>query len=193
MLSAKSSPEPTVGFLTVVENDEVGWLGGYLVLNLRARPVEFHCTAPIKPNRAQEILYGPTLRPFLYGEQIGATLIQKAKSKPQLIFTDTDPALAARDMIRTPLAMLWSESSRPLSGLDDDGPSYHLDAVHSANARRPHWVSIQLGNNEIKLQSRHVEDEALIVRRWSEMQLQLDLSEPFERLHQALAEAHQDS
>ena len=86
MLSSQSRSEPTVGFLTIVENDDVGWLGGYLVLDRRARPVEFHCTVPIRPNRAQEILYGPTLRPFLYGEQIGTTLIQKAKSKTQLIF-----------------------------------------------------------------------------------------------------------
>ena len=65
---------PTIGFLTVVEHQETGLTGGYLVLNTLGRPVEFHCTAPLKTNRAQEILYGPTLRPFLYGEQIGQTL-----------------------------------------------------------------------------------------------------------------------
>ena len=52
------------------------------------RPLEFHCTAPIKPNRAQEILYGPTLDAFLYGEQIGRTLLAEAKIEPLLVCTD---------------------------------------------------------------------------------------------------------
>ena len=74
-MDAKS--KPTLGFLTVVEHPQYGLFGGYLVLNTAGRPLEFHCTAPIKPNRAQEILYGPTLESFLYGEQIGQTLINQ--------------------------------------------------------------------------------------------------------------------
>ena len=54
-------PKPALGFLTVVEHPQHGLFGGYLLLNHGGRPLEFHCTAPIKPNRAQEILYGPTL------------------------------------------------------------------------------------------------------------------------------------
>ena len=54
---------------------EQGLFGGYLVLNLLGRPLEFHCTAPVRPNRAQEILYGPTLDPYLCGERIGQTLV----------------------------------------------------------------------------------------------------------------------
>ena len=53
-IDAKS--KPALGFLTVVEHPQYGLFGGYLVLNLAGRPLEFHCTAPIKPNRAQEIL-----------------------------------------------------------------------------------------------------------------------------------------
>jgi hypothetical protein len=70
-------PTKAIGFLTVVEHDLHGLFGGYLLLNETGRPLEFHCTAPVKPNRAQQILYGPTLKPFLYGEQIGATLVNK--------------------------------------------------------------------------------------------------------------------
>ena len=83
-----------IGFLTVLEHAEQGLFGGYLVLNATGRPLEFHCTAPVRPNRAQEILYGPTLAPFLYGEQIGQTLLAKAKTEPLLVCTDVEPALA---------------------------------------------------------------------------------------------------
>ena len=86
----------TLGFLTVVEHPQFGLCGGYLLLNFAGRPVEFHCTTPIKPNRAQEILYGPTLESFLYGEQIGRTLIQQGGQSPLTVFTDREPAGCAR-------------------------------------------------------------------------------------------------
>jgi hypothetical protein len=59
-----------IGFLTIEEDQQCGHCGGYLLLNTSGRPLEFHCTAPVKRNRAQEVLYGPTLKPFLYGDLI---------------------------------------------------------------------------------------------------------------------------
>ena len=85
MSASGSKSVPSVGFLTVQEFTDLGLIGGYLILNAVGRPLEFHCTAPVRPNRAQEILYGPTLVPFLYGEQIGQTLVAKGKSRPMLI------------------------------------------------------------------------------------------------------------
>lgn len=45
----------------------------------RGRPLEFHCTEPVRPSRAQEILFGATLREHVCGEQIGAALLAKTK------------------------------------------------------------------------------------------------------------------
>jgi hypothetical protein len=87
--------DPLLGFLTVADDDELGLVGGYLVLNAAARPVEFHCTAPLRPTRAQQILYGPTLAPYLYGELIGQTLIAKSGRTPIVILTDQEAVLAA--------------------------------------------------------------------------------------------------
>src|SRR5207344_1424341 len=96
----------SLGFLTVVENEELGLLGGYLLLNASGRPLEFHCTAPVKPNRTQEILYGPTLRPFLYGEQIGQTLLAKSKLTPLVVCTDNEAVLATRDCTDIPVVLV---------------------------------------------------------------------------------------
>ena len=79
-----------LGFLTVVEDQKSGLFGGYLVLNSAGRPLEFHCTAPVKPTRAQEILYGPTLKSYLYGEQIGKTLLDHAGRLEYSIDPDGD-------------------------------------------------------------------------------------------------------
>src|SRR6187401_3400414 len=97
---------PAFGFLTIVEQPDLGLLGGYLVLNAGGRPLEFHCTAPVKPNRAQEILYGPTLRPYLCGEQIGQALVSRAKTEPLLIFVDDPAAVSVREFTSSPVLLV---------------------------------------------------------------------------------------
>ena len=77
-----------LGFLTVIEDAPSGLFGGFLVLDLAGRPLEFHCTAPVKANRAQQILYGPTLESFLYGDHIGASLLEKAKAGVEVVVTN---------------------------------------------------------------------------------------------------------
>src|SRR3954465_8560029 len=99
-------PTKAIGFLTVVEHDLHGLFGGYLLLNETGRPLEFHCTAPVKPNRAQEILYGPTLRPYLCGEQIGQALVARAKTDVLLVLTDDPAAVGVREFTAAPVVLM---------------------------------------------------------------------------------------
>src|SRR6476646_5213388 len=108
--------QPCLGFLTVLENAELGIFGGYLLLNASGRPLEFHCTAPIRPNRTQEILYGPTLQPFLFGEQIGQTLLTKSKLMPLVVCTDSEPALAVREFTEIPVVHILGATRGSPSG-----------------------------------------------------------------------------
>src|SRR5262245_21892116 len=64
-MSSGDKRSTAIGFYTVVAHEQHGLFGGLLVLNRNGRPLEFHCTAPLKPNRAQEILYGATLESYL--------------------------------------------------------------------------------------------------------------------------------
>src|SRR5262245_61207795 len=109
-----------VGFLTAIETPEKGFIGGLLVTNQYGRPLEFQCTAPVKPNPTQEILYGPTLAPFVLGELIGGTLVEKAGIKPQLILTDREQILELRNHVEQPVALVAGagESGEPT---DSDG------------------------------------------------------------------------
>ncbi len=107
-------PQTALGFLTVRNNEESGLIGGYLLLNEVGRPLEFHCTAPVKPNRAQQILFGPTLEPFLYGEQIGQTLLLKGSVEPLAVYTDVEAALSVRDFVSTPVALVLGARILPL-------------------------------------------------------------------------------
>ena len=92
-----------LGFLTVVDQQPLGLVGGYLLVNAHARPLEFHCTVPVRPNRAQEILYGAALLPYLYGEQIGQTLVRTSKLRPLALFTDCPAALSAAADVDVPM------------------------------------------------------------------------------------------
>ncbi len=159
MNAASPKPGPCLGFLTVIENAELGLIGGYLLLNVAGRPLEFHCTAPVKASRTQEILYGPTLEPFLYGEQIGQTLLEKSKLAPLVVCTDSEPVLSVREFTEFPLVLVL-------------------------NAKDPR--SFSLGMNEVATAPRFSTDERTIRDHWPPQADQLDLLEPFTRIREAL-------
>src|ERR1051325_8804676 len=123
----------SLGFLTVLEH-ELGLIGGYLVLNAAGRPLEFHCTAPVKPNRAQQILFGPTLEPYLYGEQIGQALLGKGATEPGIVCTDVSPVLSVRDFTALPIALVLPR--QPLieneSAAKDSQSTWRLDPPHTS-------------------------------------------------------------
>lgn len=191
-MDAKS--RPALGFLTVVEHPQYGLFGGYLVLTLAGRPLEFHCTAPIRPNRAQEILYGPTLQSFLYGEQIGQTLLQQASIAPLLVCTDQAPALAAREFAATPIVLVLPPEGEAATGpaphpaaADERGRILRVDAAHPG----PRLMTFEVGRNRLALPERADEDRGLVTARLAEVADAFDLAEPFQRIRAAIEEAQQ--
>jgi hypothetical protein len=175
-----------MGFLTVVQHAQFGLFGGYLILNMDGRPLEFHCTAPIKPNRAQEILYGPTLESFLYGEQIGRTLLDQSSLAPLLVCTDQAPALATREHALCPVVLVLppeTESAEPQAD-----KFFRLDSAHRGG---PRLTIFQIGRNRLALPDQATEDRRLIAERLDDLAESFDLSEPFGRIRQAIEEAQQ--
>src|SRR5215475_8389779 len=100
-----------LGFLTAVEDAERGFVGGLLITNRFGRPLEFQCTVPVKPNRTQQILYGPTLKPYVLCELIGRTLLEKVGVKPHLVLVESEDLLELRGASPAPLASLKSSDN----------------------------------------------------------------------------------
>ncbi len=184
-----------MGFLTVIECPEFGLFGGYLLLNRLGRPMEFHCTAPVKPSRAQQILYGATLEPYLYGEQIGRTLVTTAKSRPAAIFTDRHPVLALREEVEMPVVfVLGDDVARENRGDARIGPglgpsdqtSHRLDAAHAVGGR---LAEFHFGRSRLAVASSSAEDRELVTARLGELADSFDFREPFERIREAIEEA----
>ena len=103
-----TKPLPAFGFLTAVEQPGSGFYGGYLVLAPNGRPLEFRCSTPVQPSRAQEILYGASLRPFLLGELIGGTLLADATVPVVAIVTDLADMAELAAVRREPVVVVDS-------------------------------------------------------------------------------------
>ena len=178
----------TYGFLTVVDSPTHGVFGGYLVVDELGRPVEFHCTTPVKVSRAQQILYGPTLRPYLFGEQIGRTLLVQSQSEPLAVFTDCQDMLAVREFVATPVALVSPSTE------GHDQAALALEADHPGPAQRPHQnqagtILFSIGANRLAVPTTREADRDAILQRLAPLGLSLDLSEPFGRIREAIDEA----
>jgi hypothetical protein len=163
-----------LGFLTVIEHEQHGLFGGFLVLNLTGRPLEFHCTAPVKPNRAQQILYGPTLEPYLYGEQIGQALVAKCTHEVLVLCTDRAAALAVRGFVSIPTVLV------------DAGTEHHDD---EANA----LMRFLFGRNKLAVPVARLTDREAACERLQKVGEAFDLAEPFGRIRAAIDEAQRNS
>ncbi|NIL96315.1 MAG: hypothetical protein GTO26_02970 [Planctomycetales bacterium] len=171
-----------IGFLTVVRDQRHGLCGGYLIVNPAGRPLEFHCTAPVRPNRAQEILYGPTLDEFLYGEQIGRTLVQRGGVQPALLCTDALPMMSLRPLISQPLALLLP-SVEPQT--EESPLRYRVDPGQEGP---PEARMLNVRGGRMTTAPAHPSDLATIADLLPGLD-ELDLAEPFERIRAAIVEA----
>ncbi len=180
-----------LGFLTAIEVPDRGFVGGLLVTNHFGRPLEFQCTAPLKPNRAQEILYGPTLIPYVLGDLIGRTLIEKVGVKPHLVLTERNDLLPLRDLISIPVACV-DEPVRPAEASAQAEQSAEKtaaqDAESPANGTTP---AFRLGRQILRFHAAHADDQAVAERGAATVPQDADLREPFERVREALNETAQ--
>ena len=163
MTASSVKPAGCLGFLCVIDNKDLGLLGGYLLLNAAGRPLEFHCTAPLRPTRTQEILYGKALKPYLCGEQIAATLLTKARHASFAVFTDEEAVLAAREHASVPLLLIPP-------GVESEPTVRTLGRMVAAAG--------------------YEADRHTVQAAWPGQADHLDLQEPFARIREALSEAH---
>jgi hypothetical protein len=161
---AQAAPKAQLGFLGVVNLAGTGFVGGLLVTNQLGRPLEFQCTTPVKPNRTQEILYGPTLNSFVCAELIGKTLFERLQVKPQLIVSDQPEMLALRTVVALPVCLILPKSSAALEG------------------------TIRAGAHFLKLHADFPDDVTLVTEIAKSFPADADLIEPLERVREALQE-----
>jgi hypothetical protein len=165
-----------LGFLTCTEFEGWGLCGGLLLLNHLARPLEFHCTLPVKVSRTQAILFGASLRAYICGQVIGKALLEKSKTRPGILLTDCPDTAALHAESDIPLALVSTHNNREVSP-----PNSAI------------WESMELRQTTIHLTFANDGDQDPAKQRTRQV-LQhfaekFDLDEPFERVRQAITEA----
>lgn len=167
MSTASASTESLrLGFLTAIHLENRGHVAGLLVTNKYGRPLEFQCTAPVRPNRAQELLYGPTLVPFLLGELLSKTLVERIGIKPHLLLTDRAEILDSRPHVSLPVACIGEEGRK------------------RSNAAE----LIRVGKQPCSLHSDFEDDRKTFEKLAKELAADADLLEPLDRVREALQE-----
>lgn len=177
MLPNSPANQDLLGFLTVVGSTSLGLAGGYLLVNSLGRPVEFHSTAQVKPTRTQEILFGPTLESFLYGEQIGQTLTAKTKNPPRVICVDLPILLEVRSFVSVPVVLIQTNAT----------PSIPLDEVHVRSMGGICHFDVNAHHCAVRMPERS--DQALAESFLASISNRIDLAEPFDRVRAAMLEA----
>ncbi|MDG1873008.1 MAG: hypothetical protein P8J27_03795 [Mariniblastus sp.] len=166
----------TFGFMTVVEVPSLGHCGGLLLVSNIGRPIEFHFTAPVASNRTQEIMYGKTYSGFLCGDRIGAALVDKARRLPTMFVTDSPDILPVCELIDTSLILVPSTMELESKPEPFDGKGLK---------------SFQIDNDEIYCLNTPENQLNLIRQQAATFASVLPFDEPFERIRQAIGEAHQ--
>lgn len=161
----------TFGFTSVIDLPSVGHCGGLLTVSNLGRPLEFHCTTPVAVNRAQQIVYGQTYQGFLYAEQIGAALVDKVKQFPHILLTNCPDMLPISEIVDGPVVLVEDETGE--TNFDGAGlKNFSIDQTQYWCVNTPAEI---LPAVELHLKT---------------FVAKLPIDEPFERIAQAIEEAH---
>jgi hypothetical protein len=139
--------------------------GGILTTDIETRPYEFRATSPIKPTQVQQILYGATIKDYVYGELICAPLVRATKEKLSVVITKEPYILTMRPLVSVPVILVKSEN--PQAG-DGGSPVSLSFSAHKSFMNELSYAQTILA----PIMQKH------------------NLIEPFERLKLALNEVH---
>jgi hypothetical protein len=184
MDAAPHTSSAAFGFLTALDSIDHGLFGGYLAVSPWGRPLEFRCTTPVIATRAQQLLYGPTLRPYLMGEVIGPALLRGAELPVALLLTDC-PEMLALSPSRGEQVLLVEPAG------DCGNPA--------VSAVKPGWPSpgaglaFDLGGCRIIASVDSPAEQPALRALLEPLVAHVYLAEPFDRIRAALNEAQQAS
>ena len=186
MSGSNQQDQLLLGFMTSLAHPQRGYVGGLLVTNRFGRPFEFQCTSPVNPNSTQRILYGPTLVPFVLGELIGRTLLEKVGLKPRLVLTDQIEILDLRNHESIPVLC----QVEPTADESEASRSCNRETAHEVvePASRSAIEHVKLGRHAFRTHPDFPADVELARSIGTSLPADANLSEPFGRVREALAE-----
>ncbi|HAJ64824.1 MAG TPA: hypothetical protein DCP31_40940 [Cyanobacteria bacterium UBA8543] len=167
----------TIGFLGIHRFEERAAIrGAMLVTDTETKPLEFRVTAPVRPQKFQEILYGELLDEHVSVELIGLPLVNALEQKPNLIIVRDVLLLGINARQEIPSILMLKEdeplfkkgtSTKPLNPQDSSRASVKICTT---------------GNFEKDLDA--------IAQKLQSIFSSRNLMEPVERLEKACTDVH---
>lgn len=174
--------QTAIGFLGYhAFDDGVAYRGAILVTDESGKPLEFRCTAPVRPTQLQRTLYGKSLLPHILTELIAAPLIASLREKPQMILISDDHFFDLRCKLAFPVIMVSASKA----------------ALRSKNAEHSKTLLLQSTSGkfselEIEAHWKFPTDLDLSGERLRDLFGRWNLTEPFQRLVEGLKFVHEE-
>jgi hypothetical protein len=184
-MSEQTAPaaQMTIGFLGYREFDDgESYRGAILVTDEWGKPLEFRCTAPVRPTKLQRTLYGKSLLPHILTELIGAPLITSVREKPQIILIRDEAYFDVRLKLSSPVIRFASPSASKVS--QSEQPKSKSLLLQSASGK--------FAQMEIEAHWKFAADLDSSGERLRDLFGHWDLSEPFQRLTEGLKYVHDE-
>ena len=103
-----------IGYFSSQKHEEQ-YIGGVMITDQMAIPVEFKYTEPIKPTRIHKIIFGKVMEKYIGEEVIKKNLLKEIKNTPSILFV-TDLDLLGEDTVnKVPMVALQPTSLPGLS------------------------------------------------------------------------------
>ena len=176
-----TAEQATIGFLGYREFEEGKvYRGAILVTDEWGKPLEFRCTAPVRPTQLQRMLYGKSLLPHILTELIGAPLMASIREKPQFILITDEAYFDVRHKASAPVIRIARASGSKAK--EEDQSKLKSLLLQSASGKfaqvevEAHWKFAA----DLDASGERLRD---LFGRW-------DLTEPFQRLGEGLKYVH---
>ncbi len=164
-----SDANMTLGYLIVTRTQDNEYIGGIMVTDPYAIPVEFKYSEPIKPTGLQKILYGNSIEKYLMVDVIAKKLLQNIEEKPKFILIDDTRLIEVQSKI--PIIHIALSSKN----LDDNQEERLRDELNRE--------TLQSGF-DVLCEGSLTSDDGKWLNKISE---EIDILEPFRRLKEALS------
>ncbi len=178
-----SKTQTSVAFLGYREFERgEAYRGAILVTDECSKPLEFRCTAPVRPTQLQRTLYGKSLLPHILTELIGGPLITSVREKPQLILIADEAYFDVRRKVSFPVIHV-SRATESRAQQQDRAKSKSL-LLQCASGK---FAQVEIGAHWEFTSDLDTTGERL--RDWFG---HWDLTEPFQRLGEGLQYVHDE-
>jgi hypothetical protein len=104
----------SLGYVLSLSMAENVYMGGAMVTDPYALPLEFRYTEPVRATKLQRVLYGDVLEKYIQCDVIAGNLVSRLEQKPDILIVADANLLPVLDAARYKVVLLSASRGAPL-------------------------------------------------------------------------------